>query len=67
MAMKNPINPTTKHIFCFRVRRSNTEQEEDMLVEAFDFVQAVMTLATWFPGLHILKLKGVYSGAIGRA
>lgn len=48
-------------IFLFRVKVSPTAETELKEVAAPDFLDAVQTLAAWRPGIHILKLEGVFT------
>lgn len=48
-------------IFLFTVQVNPASQVELKEVAAPDFVKAVQTLAAWRPGIHILKLEGVYT------
>jgi len=47
-------------IFLFSVRVSPGSETELEEVAAPDFTKAVQALAAWRPGIHILKLEGVY-------
>lgn len=48
-------------IFLFSVQVNPASHVELKEVAAPDFVKAVQTLAAWRPGIHILKLEGVYT------
>lgn len=47
-------------IFLFRVKFTPESEAELKEVAAPDFTKAVQALAAWRPGIHILKLEGVY-------
>lgn len=47
-------------LFLFSVRATPASETELQEVAAPDFTTAVQTLAEWHPGIHILKLEGVY-------
>ncbi len=51
----------TMPIFVFRVQVDPAAQVELKEVAAPDFLQAVQTLAASHPGIHILKLEGVFA------
>lgn len=48
-------------IFLFRVQITPASEAELKEVAAPDFVEAVQTLAAWRPGIHIVKLEGVFT------
>lgn len=48
-------------LFVFRVQVDPAAEPELKEVAAPDFVEAVQTLAAWRPGIHILKLEGVFT------
>lgn len=48
-------------MFLFRVKVTPASEVELTEVAAPDFVTAVQTLAAWRPGIHILRLEGVYT------
>lgn len=48
-------------IFLFRGKVGPTAEVELKEVAAPDFLDAVQTLAAWRPGIHILKLEGVFT------
>lgn len=50
-------------IFLFTIRVTPGSETELKEVAAPDFVAAVQTLAEWRPGIHIVKLEGVYIGS----
>ncbi len=54
-------------MYFFSVEAAPNAGVELVEVSAPDFVNAVQTLATWIPGVHILKLEGVCSGSPGHA
>jgi len=54
-------------IFFFTVKVAPTAETELKEVAAPDFLQAVQVLATWHPGIHILKLEGIHTGSPGHA
>lgn len=54
-------------IFLFRVKITPTSEAELKEVSAPDFVKAVQTLAAWRPGIHILKLEGVFTNLSAHA
>ena len=47
--------------FIFRVKVTPASEAELKEVAAPDFLRAVQTLAAWRPGIHIVKLEGVFS------
>ena len=51
----------TMPIFVFKVQVDPAAEPELKEVAAPDFVQAVQILAAWRPGIHILKLEGVFA------
>ncbi|MFQ5848326.1 MAG: hypothetical protein ACE5IQ_11740 [Candidatus Methylomirabilales bacterium] len=48
-------------IFVFRVKATPGAEAELKEVAAPDFAKAIQTLATWRPGIHVLKLEGIYT------
>jgi hypothetical protein len=50
-------------IFLFSVRVTPASGAELQEVAAPDFTTAIQTLAAWRPGIHILKLEGVYTNS----
>ncbi|MFQ5961924.1 MAG: hypothetical protein ACE5MG_11055 [Candidatus Methylomirabilales bacterium] len=48
-------------LFLFSVRVTPASETELQEVAAPDLTTAVQTLAAWHPGIHILKLEGVYA------
>lgn len=55
------VGEATMPIFLFRVKIDSAAEAELKEVAAPDFVEAVQTLAAWRPGIHILKLEGVFT------
>lgn len=54
-------------MFFFSVRPDESAAVELVEVSAPDFLKAVQTLAAWRPGIHILKLEGVWASPPGHA
>lgn len=48
-------------IFVFRVKVTPGAETELKEVAAPDFTRAIQTLAAWRPGIHVLKLEGIYA------
>lgn len=54
-------------LFIFSVKITPASEPELKEVMAPDFVQAVQILAGWRPGIHILKLEGIFSQSLPHA
>lgn len=46
-------------VYVFRIQVAPDSEPELKEIVAPDFVSAVQALATWCPGVHILKLEGI--------
>lgn len=54
-------------MYFFSVEAAPDAGVELVEVSAPDFMKAIQTLASWCPGVHILKLEGICSGSPGHA
>jgi hypothetical protein len=46
-------------LYVFRIQVAPDAEPELKEIAAVDFVTAVQALATWCPGVHIIKLEGI--------
>ena len=53
--------------YVFEIRKPGEDEIKVQDVDAPDYAKAVMALAAWCPGIHVIKLLGIHAGPPGNA